>query len=130
MTQLVPILPPSLDQLCPEIGDDRHARRRCPRTRAIGEDVLADNAADLLTMFHPDDFAVLHDPQTLGLAPLLRRSGVITVWRCQIGTDSSNAETDAAWTFLKPHLDDVDRFVCARADDRATLLNEILPRSR
>jgi len=61
---------------------------------------------------------VLHDPQTLGLAPLLRRIGVSTVWRCHIGVDTFNAETDDAWAFLKPYLDDVDRFVFTRADYR------------
>jgi len=86
--------------------------------RIIYENVLADNAADLLATLRPGDLAVLHDPQTLGLAPLLHRIGVITVWRCHIGIDSSNAETDDAWTFLEPYLDDVDRFVFTRADFR------------
>ena len=40
------------------------------------------------------------------------------MWRCHIGIDTFNAETDDAWAFLKPYLDDVDRFVFTRADYR------------
>ena len=89
-----------------------------PDERRVYDEVLAGNAVDLLTTLRAGDLAVLHDPQTLGLAPLLRRIGVSTVWRCHIGIDTFNAETDDAWAFLKPYLDDVDRFVFTRADYR------------
>ena len=89
-----------------------------PDERRVYDEVLTGNADDLLTTLRAGDLAVLHDPQTLGLAPLLHRIGVHTVWRCHIGIDTFNAETDDAWTFLKPYLDDVDRFVFTRADYR------------
>ncbi len=99
-------------------GDDGDGGALGQDERISYENVLADSAADLLTILQPGDLAVLHDPQTLGLAPLLHRNGVLTVWRCHIGTDSPNAETDDAWTFLEPYLDDVDRFVFTRAGFR------------
>ncbi len=89
-----------------------------PDERRVYDEVLTGNADDLLTTLRAGDLAVLHDPQTLGLAPLLHRIGVRTVWRCHIGVDTFNAETDEAWSFLKPYLDDVDRFVFTRADYR------------
>jgi trehalose synthase len=89
-----------------------------PDERRVYDEVLTGNADDLLTTLRTGDLAVLHDPQTLGLAPLLHRIGVRTVWRCHIGVDTFNAETDEAWSFLKPYLDDVDRFVFTRADYR------------
>ena len=89
-----------------------------PDERRVYDEVLAGNAGDLLTTLRAGDIAVLHDPQTLGLAPLLHRIGVITVWRSHIGRDTANPTTDQAWAFLRPYLQDVDRFVFTRADYR------------
>ncbi len=80
--------------------------------------VLAGAAADLRASFRPGDVAVLHDPQTLGLAPLLRLAGVHPVWRCHIGSDSVNPVTDEAWHFLAPYLDTVAAVVFSRAGYR------------
>ena len=95
-----------------------HGRRDQPESlgraeRTIYNDVLASAGGDLLALLRPGDIAVLHDPQTLGLAPLLGRMGISIVWRCHIGLDSSNAATDEAWQFLEPYLPAVDRFVFA-----------------
>ena len=76
--------------------------------------VLADNAAELLERVQPGDVVLLHDPQTAGLAPWLRRAGVPVVWRCHVGSDHSTGTTRAAWAFLRQHLDGIDGFVFSR----------------
>ncbi|MET3803288.1 trehalose synthase [Nakamurella sp. UYEF19] len=86
--------------------------------RAAYERILLDAATDMLQVLEPGDIAVLHDPQALGLAPLLRRRGVTPIWRCHIGTDTADAITADAWTFLTPYLDDVAAFVFSRASYR------------
>ncbi len=68
------------------------------------QEVLAANADDLLALVHPGDVALLHDPQTAGLASALDQAGVSVVWRSHIGVDWRNDATDAAWQFLRPYL--------------------------
>ncbi|MEU1042933.1 glycosyltransferase [Streptomyces sp. NPDC005907] len=78
---------------------------------AVGER----NARALLRSVRPGDLVTLHDPQTAGLAPALRRGGVRVVWRSHIGSDAHNEFTDRAWAFLRPFLDSADAFVFSRA---------------
>jgi trehalose synthase len=82
--------------------------------RKTYERVLADQADDLLTMAKPSDVVLLHDPQTLGLAPTLHRAGVPVVWRCHIGADADNDRTQDGWDFLGRYLEDVDLVVVSR----------------
>ncbi|MEP6561622.1 MAG: glycosyltransferase, partial [Nakamurella sp.] len=89
-----------------------------PAERAAYEEVIDRAAPDLLAMLRPDDIVVLHDPQTLGLAPLLSRASVQVIWRCHIGSDTSTDITTDAWDFLAPYLGNVDAFVFSRADYR------------
>lgn len=77
-------------------------------------EVCMANAEGLLERVRPGDVALLHDPQTAGLAPHLRRAGARTMWRCHIGTDGSNAWTEQAWRFLQPHLEACETFVFSR----------------
>lgn len=79
------------------------------------EEILRPNADELLALVRPRDIVLLHDPQTAGLAQALARAGAIVVWRCHVGADVSNAHTERAWAFLRPHLDDVDAYVFSRA---------------
>ncbi len=83
--------------------------------RARYETVLAPNASALLERLAPGDIVLLHDPQTAGLAPALQRAGHPVVWRCHIGRDEPNEETEHGWAFLRPYLDAVDAFVFTRA---------------
>ena len=99
-----------------------------PKERSIYDDVLAIAARDLMAELRAGDIAVLHDPQTLGLAPFLRRMGIKTVWRCHIGLDSSNAATTEAWQFLEPYIFAVDQFVFSRADYRPPIVSKDLAR--
>ena len=77
--------------------------------------VLAANAAVLGEEVRPGDVAVLHDPQTAGLADHLARRGVRVVWRCHVGSDHPNTLTEQAWDFLLPHLASCHTFVFSRA---------------
>ena len=61
------------------------------------------------------DIVLLHDPQTAGMVDGLRAAGVRVVWRCHVGRDSSNEQTDEAWAFLRPYLERADAFVFSRA---------------
>lgn len=55
------------------------------------------------------DVVVLHDPQTLGLAPHLSRSGARVLWHCHIGADvAGNKGPAAVWNALAAELSTVD----------------------
>ncbi|MEU9393917.1 glycosyltransferase [Streptomyces sp. NPDC048324] len=72
------------------------------------------NARALLGVVRPGDVVTLHDPQTAGLVPYLRRAGSKVVWRCHVGTDDPNPYTDRAWAFLRPWLETADAYVFSR----------------
>ena len=59
---------------------------------------------------------LLHDPQTAGLVDGLRRPGARVVWRCHVGRDTANDQTDEAWAFLRPYLEHADAFVFSRRE--------------
>jgi trehalose synthase len=87
------------------IGDDEHRHY---------EAVLADNLDALADRVHAGDLVLLHDPQTAGMARRLKEAGAHVVWRCHIGSDSSDDLTDQGWAFLRPYLEDADAFVFSR----------------
>ena len=62
------------------------------------------------------DIVLLHDPQTAGMVDGLRATGVRVVWRCHVGSDTRNDETDEAWAFLRHYLERADAFVFSRAE--------------
>ncbi len=57
------------------------------------------------TSIASDDVVVVHDPQPLGLVPLLRAKGATVIWTCHVGIDVPNAFVRSAWEFL---LDDAE----------------------
>jgi trehalose synthase len=80
--------------------------------RALYERVNRENAVALRQLIRPGDVLVVHDPQPLPIASLLRDLGPLTaVWRCHIGLDSENAATRAVWSFLDPYLGAYDSAV-------------------
>ncbi len=83
--------------------------------RARYEAVLEPNAAALIEQLAPGDVVLLHDPQTAGLAPALRKAGHPVVWRCHVGRDEPNEQTELGWEFLRPYLNHADAFVFTRA---------------
>lgn len=80
------------------------------------------------------DVVVVHDPQPMPIAGMLRESiEITTVWRCHIGLDSSNAATDAAWRFLAPYGADYHHGVFSAPDyvppwfeDRSSIIHPAL----
>jgi len=72
------------------------------------------NALELLGTLRDGDIVLLHDPQTAGIAPLLDRAGVIRVWRCHVGRDEPNEQSDLAWSFLQRYLERIDAYVFTR----------------
>ncbi len=80
--------------------------------RRLFERVNRANAAELLPRLSPGDVLLVHDPQPLPLAGMLRESlPLAAVWRCHIGLDTANDATRAAWEFLEPYLDAYDHAV-------------------
>jgi trehalose synthase len=87
------------------LGDEAHR---------IYEETLHQNAMELLALVRPRDIVLLHDPQTLGLAPHLAKAGVVMVWRCHIGHDIGGGEVTRAWEFLRRYLEHVPAFIFSR----------------
>ena len=84
--------------------------------RACYERVVAANVAEMLTLMGARDIVLLHDPQTAGMIDGLRATGVRVVWRCHVGRDTCNDETDEAWAFLRPYIERADAFVFSREE--------------
>jgi trehalose synthase len=83
--------------------------------REVFESVNAINAAELAPMVQPNDVVIVHDPQPAGMIPALKARGARVIWRCHIGQDATNVETDRGWQFLAPDLRDADAYVFSRA---------------
>jgi trehalose synthase len=80
------------------------------------ESVLRENAAQLASAVRPGDIVVLHDPQPAGLAGAMRQRGARVIWRCHIGTDTTNEHTEEGWEFLRRYLEPpiADAYVFSR----------------
>jgi trehalose synthase len=76
--------------------------------------VSSDNFTAIHRRVRPGDIVLLHDPQTAGMARSLRDAGTMVVWRSHIGSEKTNAWTEEAWEFLRPHLSACDAFVFSR----------------
>jgi trehalose synthase len=83
--------------------------------RTFFERVARTVSAQALRRVARDDVVVLHDPQTAGLVPLLKRAGATVVWRCHVGSDNLSESTDEAWRFLLPYVAEADTCVFTRA---------------
>ncbi|KOX16383.1 hypothetical protein ADK67_40175 [Saccharothrix sp. NRRL B-16348] len=74
------------------------------------------SAAQLAEFVRPGDLVVLHDPQTVGLAPHLVAGGVKVAWRCHIGTRANVPAVAATWAFLRRYVEAAPRCVFTVAD--------------
>jgi trehalose synthase len=68
--------------------------------RLVYDAALAPNLEAMLALVRRDDVAVLHDPQTAGLAPALVAAGVHVIWVCHVGIDTPDDLVRSAWSFL------------------------------
>jgi len=82
---------------------------------AVYREAMDRNVSAMDAVMRPGDIALLHDPQTAGLAGPLRDRGVRVVWRCHVGVDNPNGEARQAWRFLLPFVRDSDLYVFSRA---------------
>jgi trehalose synthase len=82
--------------------------------RAHYESLTRARAEAMLTVLEQDDFVVLHDPQTAGMAPLLSDHCSGVVWRCHVGVDTPNDRVRGAWDFLRPYVRNADALVFSR----------------
>ena len=85
-----------------------------PDERQLYEATAHHNAEELCALVCPGDVVLLHDPQTLGLAPSLAAAGARLVWRCHIGSDVANEEVERGWAFLAPYLAEIPTYVFSR----------------
>jgi trehalose synthase len=80
--------------------------------RELFERVNRENAEELKSLVRPGDLLIIHDPQPLPLAGMLKEQlPVLSIWRSHIGLDEDNAATRSAWGFLGPYLDAYDHAV-------------------
>ncbi|HEV1997940.1 MAG TPA: glycosyltransferase, partial [Candidatus Dormibacteraeota bacterium] len=74
----------------------------------------APSGEELARMVRPQDVVILHDPQTAGLIPRLKKEGVPVVWRCHVGIDKPGVRTRNAWQFLIDYVQQADAYVFSR----------------
>ena len=96
-------------------GYDGDERGLSEAERAIYEGTLAENAAELVPLVHPQDIVILHDPQTAGLVDAVRRTGAAVIWRCHVGVDHPNSRVHEAWSFMRRYVRNADAYVFTRA---------------
>lgn len=64
--------------------------------RKIYEEVNQNNLAKALELINDGDIVVVHDPQPMPLAAMIKKEkNVSIVWRCHIGLEEDTAVTDA-----------------------------------
>jgi trehalose synthase len=79
--------------------------------RAAYERCCAANAELVAERVRPADVILLHDPQTAGMIPGLRRTGVPVIWRAHVGVDPPNELARQAWRFLISYVNCADAYV-------------------
>jgi trehalose synthase len=96
-----------------------------PGERSIYDAALDHELRQLASLVRPGDVVTLHDPQTVGLAPLLAETGAHVIWVCHVGIDTANDLAREAWRFL---LDDA-RAAAATVFTRAAYVWDGLDRA-
>lgn len=82
--------------------------------RGVYEETIRRNVEALDGVVSEGDVVVLHDPQTVGMAPALARRGARVIWSCHVGVDEPNAIARSAWSFLRPYVEETDAHVFSR----------------
>jgi trehalose synthase len=83
--------------------------------RASYRQTLKETLPELEQRVEPGDVVLLHDPQTAGLVPALKRQGATVIWSCHVGIDEPNDLARTAWAFLRPAVQEADAYVFSRA---------------
>jgi trehalose synthase len=81
---------------------------------AAYEKTLAADAAEFAPLIRPQDVVILHDPQTAGMAEVVRQTGAALIWRCHVGLDRPNDRARKAWDFLRDYVMQADACVFSR----------------
>ncbi|MDQ4109271.1 MAG: glycosyltransferase [Actinomycetota bacterium] len=76
--------------------------------------VIKRELTPLLDLVRPGDVAVLHDPQTSGLAGRLVDAGLRVVWVCHVGVDTPTDVARSAWDFLRGEVEPAHAYVFSR----------------
>jgi len=84
--------------------------------RHVYEAVSALNAVVLAERVRAGDVVFLHDPQTAGMAEVLRENGAHIVSRNHVGLDLPNEHAERAWKFLRPYVEMADSYVFSRRE--------------
>jgi len=80
--------------------------------RSVYENENRLNLASALQVIRDGDLVVIHDPQPMPLAAMLKAERELSfIWRCHIGLEEQNEASKAAWDFLAPYFSDYDAFV-------------------
>lgn len=82
--------------------------------RAIYDQTLARNEAEIRETVAPGDLIICHDPQTAGLVPGLREATAGIMWRCHVGVDEANDLVRETWDFLRGYVQPADAFIFSR----------------
>ena len=92
--------------------DAEHEGTNVRAFRYLFEAVNNSNADEFLDRFCSDpdpkrDLVIIHDPQPAAMILRLRQRvpQLKVVWRCHIGLDVTTPTTVAAWSFLKPYVE-------------------------
>ncbi|AZM62129.1 MULTISPECIES: glycosyltransferase [unclassified Streptomyces] len=126
---LVVSAPPEFFRLTKRVHHGLHGRHTgefTPDEAAMYRAVTARLARQLSEVVRAGDLVILHDPQTVGMAPLLTDSGVRVAWRCHVGSRKDSPAAEATWELLRPFVQAVPRSVFSVPD----FVPAFLPRSR
>ena len=82
--------------------------------REVYERRTSQNAELLAQRVAASDVVLLHDPQTAGMIPRMRETGVPVIWRAHIGLDLPNDLAREAWRFLIPYVTPAQAYVFSR----------------
>ena len=93
-------------------GDQDFPLREEERETYMG--VLRQEGTLLRDLVSPGDVAVLHDPQTAGLAGPLVGAGLGVEWVCHVGVDTPTETVRSAWAFLRPDVEQAHASVFSR----------------
>jgi len=78
------------------------------------ERCLIGSARELRDRVRQRDIVILHDPQPIGLVPVLKDTGATVLWRCHIGVDHASPLVSETWNMLRPFIAGADAIVFSR----------------